>query len=92
MISFMPPQEVRKILHDRPFIPFTLHVSDGTHYDVESPSDVLIDVLSVTVGIDPDESGLFRRTIRIAPNHISRIEMKPDRAQQITGGAGPSAL
>lgn len=83
MIRNMPPQEVRKVLKDQPFIPFTLHISDGSSYDVASPSDAFVDVLYVTVGIDPDENGLWRRTVRIAPNHISRIEMKPDRVKAL---------
>lgn len=82
----MPPQEVRKVLTDRPFIPFRIHVSDGSSYDVPYPADAFVEMLYITVGIDPDDSGLFRRTVRISPNHISRLEMLPASDPTITAG------
>lgn len=64
---------------ERPFIPFRLYLSDGSNFDVLSESDALVDLLYVSVGTDPDpESGLFRKSIRISPNHVTRIEPMPE--------------
>ena len=59
-------------------MPFRMYVSDGSHFDVLDPSDAYVDMLYVTVGTEPDsESGLFRKSIQIAPNHVTRIEPMP---------------
>lgn len=75
----MAPQQIKKNLVARPFIPFRLHLRDGSAYDVRDPADAYVDMLYVTVGTDPDaESGLFRKSIQISPNHVSRIEPMPE--------------
>ena len=79
----MAPQEIKKVMTEKPFMPFRLHVSDGSVYSVLDPSDATVDVLAVYVGVDPDdESGLFRKTIRISPNHVTRIEPMPELQKQ----------
>jgi hypothetical protein len=70
----MPPQEIRKFVFEEPFIPFRMYVSDGSSYEVTAAEYVEVYLLHVSVGIDPDESGLPRRTVHIAPNHITRVE------------------
>jgi hypothetical protein len=71
----MPPQEVRKLVLDKPFIPFRIFVSDGSTYDVHDPADIIVGMLRIEIGIEPDEeSGLFKNTARLAPNHITRTE------------------
>ena len=76
------PQDIRKEVKAEPFIPFRLHVSDGTHYDVNDPADIIVDLMQIAVGIEPDDSGLPKRSMRIAPDHVSRIEplLKPSAA------------
>lgn len=73
----MPPQQLLKFVLDEPFIPFRLHVSDGSSYDVRHPSEIQVFLLQVSIAVDPDESGLYRRSVRIAPNHVSRVEFVP---------------
>ena len=75
----MAPQEIKKALTEKPFMPFRLHLSDGSVFSVLDPSDATVDLLAVHVGVDPDnESGLFRKTVRISPNHVTRIEPMPE--------------
>lgn len=79
----MAPQEIKKILTEKPFMPFKLHISDGSVFTVLDPGDAYVDMLSVQVGVDPDnESGLFRKTIRISPTHVTRIEPMPELHKQ----------
>ncbi|HEX8340551.1 MAG TPA: hypothetical protein VF624_06540 [Tepidisphaeraceae bacterium] len=73
----MPPQEVRKFVFDEPFVPFRLHVTNGSSYEVLRPSEIQVFPLQVSIAIDPDDSGLYRSSVRVAPNHITRIEFLP---------------
>ena len=84
----MAPQEIHKQWKQRPFMPFKLHVADGTSYEVLDPADIIVDMLRVYVGIKPDESGLFTTTMHISPSHVSRIEPLPDRAETSAEGNG----
>lgn len=71
----MPPQEVRKYVAQVPFQPFRLHISDGSSYDILEPLAIHVDMLNVSVGVGiDDETGLYRKSILLAPNHITRIE------------------
>lgn len=71
----MPPQEIRKFIGRSPFMPFRLHVTDGTSHDISEPLGIYVDMLHVEVGIDLDDStGLYRKSIWIAPNHVTKIE------------------
>jgi hypothetical protein len=75
----MAPQEIKKALEEQPFIPFRLHLSDGTAWDVTDRNQAYVDMLYVSVGINPDsETGLFRKSIRISPNHVTRLEPMPE--------------
>ena len=51
----MPPQEVRKIALAEPFVPFRLHVSDGSSYDVLHPIEIQVFPLQISIAIDPDD-------------------------------------
>ena len=85
----MAPQEIHKKWKQRPFMPFKLHVADGTSYEVLNPADIYVDMLRVYVGVDPDdESGVFRKSMHISPSHVSRIEPLPDRAEASAEGNG----
>ena len=42
------------------------------------PADAAVDLLYVMVGIDLDESRFFRKSLRISPNHVTKIEPMPE--------------
>lgn len=71
----MAPQDIRRLILRDPFQPLRIHISDGASYDVRDPSLVYVALTDVSIGIDPDESGLPRRSVYLAPNHVSRIEV-----------------
>ena len=56
-----------------PFIPFTVHLTDGTAHPIQSQSDVWMTMLTLHVGFDLDENGLFRNTVYFSPSHVSRL-------------------
>ena len=71
----MAPQEILKFKIKEPFQPFRLYMSDGSIYDVMDPFQVHVDMLSVSVGVKPDEeTGVYARSIYLSPNHVTRIE------------------
>ncbi len=77
----MAPQEIRKHHVHRPFIPFRIVMQDGSDFLIEDPSLMGVEMLTVWVGIDPDDSGLPRRSVWLSPSHVWRIEPLPERAE-----------
>ena len=75
----MPPQEIKKYVDMRPFIPFRLYISDGSSMDVPEPMACYIDKLHVEVGVGFDAAtGLYEKSIWVAPNQVTRIEPMPE--------------
>jgi hypothetical protein len=73
----MRPDDVRQLLQQRPFFPFRLYVSDGSHYDVTHPEAASIQRGAVRVGLPaggvmhpPGERVAFVSFI-----HLCRIEV-----------------
>ncbi len=66
--------EVREHLEQRPFVPFRIHVSDGSSFDVPHPDFVLLTRWAVHVGHDTGHDDLPERVTRIAIGHVTRIE------------------
>ena len=84
----MPPQEIKKYLDKRPFIPFRLHISDGSHMDVPEPLACYVDKLHVEVGVGFDaDMQLYEKSVWVAPNQVARIEPMPE----LKADRGPSA-
>lgn len=75
----MAPQEIHKMLKQMPFVPFKVLVADGSVYEILSPSDAWMSLLTLHVGIDPDDdSGLFRNTVYVSPSHVWRLVPMPE--------------
>ena len=85
----MAPQEIRRFLTIKPFMPFRVHGSDGSQYDVLDPADAHVDMLYFSVGIDPDDSGTPAKSIYFSPDHVSRIEPLPEKATREGGNGRP---
>ena len=71
----MPPAELLQLIRRRPFIPFRIHMSDGTIYEIQHPEMAMIGVASATIGFpERAEMPLYTRTEIIALRHIVRLE------------------
>jgi hypothetical protein len=79
----MPARELLRLLRTRPFVPFRIHMADGTtHYDVRHPELVLPGLRSAIVAFpDPDNEGLFRSWEIVALAHVARLELIEAAAQ-----------
>jgi len=74
----MDIENVRTFCNRSPFVPFRIHVSDGSTVDVPHPEFVLLTRWALHVGLDPDATETPERSVRIALMHITKIEeMKP---------------
>jgi hypothetical protein len=78
----MPPNELLQMLRTRPFIPFRIHVSDGTIYEVRHPELVVLSLASAVVAFpDPAHPGLASRWEVIA--------RRPERSSCLQPAARP---
>jgi hypothetical protein len=73
----MPSNDLLQALRRRPFIPFLIHVSDGTTYEIRHPELVMVGIASAIVGMPPAgqaqppyerfETVDLRHIVRLAP-------------------------
>lgn len=87
----MPPQDLLQALRRRPFVPFRLHVSDGTIYEIRHPELLMVAVASAVVGLPTGTQQLpqVERYEIVDLRHIVRLE--PLEAQPTPGQAGDGA-
>lgn len=71
----MPPEELLALVRRRPFVPFRIHLTDGTVYEVRHPELVMPGRRAAIIGFpaDPDEP-LYQRHETVALIHIVRLE------------------
>jgi hypothetical protein len=72
----MPPLDLVQALRRRPFLPFRLHISDGTVFDITHPELLLVSPDSAVVGL-PSEKYPFPQVDRyqiVDLAHIVRLE------------------
>jgi hypothetical protein len=83
----MSPQDLLNKLHDRPFQPFRVKLSDASTFDVLDPGNVVVGPTSAILPVDTmlDESGfrLVKRWRTIALAHITQfIEIEPPKEKR----------
>jgi hypothetical protein len=79
----MPPQDLLNELRRRPFVPFRLHVDDGTIYEVRHPELMIVGLASAIVGFPvPGDPRFYERYDLVDLRHIARLEPRPDLAVQ----------
>lgn len=71
----MPPEDLLDFVRKRPCVPFRIHVSDGTIYEIRHPELAMIGVESAVIGLPSDtKEELYRRTETVALSHVVRLE------------------
>jgi hypothetical protein len=71
----MPPAELLQLLRRRPFVPFRIHLDEGTTYEVRHPELVMVSVGAAIVGFpDPSHPGMYASHEIVALRHIARLE------------------
>lgn len=71
----MAPQDLQNLLRNKPFLPFRMHLTDGTAYEVKHPEGVMPfrSIAVVAVNHDPDH-GVFGHSVTVTLIHIVRVE------------------
>jgi len=72
----MPPQALLQALQQEPFVPFRLHVSDGTAYVIKHPDLILVAAGYTIIGVPPPvpQPAMIERHEVVAMSHITRLE------------------
>ena len=71
----MHPLQIVEPLRREPFVPFRLHLSDGSSYDVRHPEFAVVTTREVAVALQEQANGeLPDRMIYCDPMHVTRIE------------------
>lgn len=47
----MSPDELRELLHKRPFVPLRIHVGNGMHFDIRHPDMAIVGGEHMAIGI-----------------------------------------
>jgi hypothetical protein len=68
----MTANEIREVVREQPFRPFTIHMDDGTSYRIEHPDGVALGNIVAMVAMPPTDEG--DKFMRLSIRHISRIE------------------
>lgn len=71
----MRPTKIDAQLKQRPFVPFRMHLSDGSHCDVRHPEMILVAqrALALTIHGRPGER-MPERLVMCDPMHVTRLE------------------
>jgi hypothetical protein len=86
----MAPAELRDALHQRPFEPFRLVMTDGVGYEIRHPDLLMVGLRTATVGLTGQPGQTFyKRTVKVDLLHVIRIE--PFETAQQSPQNGPSS-
>ena len=70
----MHPDELLAAVRRTPFVPFRLHVSDGSAYDIRHPETVLVTRRAAILSVPDDPGHPAERAVTVAMVHINRLE------------------
>ena len=70
----MPPSELLVFIRRRPFVPFRIHLTDGTTYEIGHPEMVMPGIATAIIGVpvNPAEP-VYGRTETVALRHVVRL-------------------
>jgi len=80
----MRPDDIIGLLRARPFEPFRLHLSDGSHFDVGHPELAIVGRNRVVVGLPGKRGpkGPVERFVNGSLMHITRTEVLNGASKQ----------
>ena len=71
----MHPDEIETQRRQRPFMPFRIHMSDGSYYDVRHPEMALITRRVISIAIyEGGDVSMPERAVFCDPVHVTRLE------------------
>ena len=70
----MEAEELYKKIRNHPFESIRIYISDGKHYDIKYPDQIVVGKRTTHVGISRKREGPFQNVAIISNVHITRIE------------------
>lgn len=70
----MEAEELYKKMRTHPFESFRIYISDGHHYDIKHPDQIMVGKRTSYVGMSRKGQGPFQDVAIISNVHIARIE------------------
>jgi hypothetical protein len=70
----MHPEELFAAVRLRPFVPFRLHVADGSAYDIRHPDAIMVTRRSAHLAMPGDADQIPERALIVALVYITRLE------------------
>jgi len=70
----MTLQDFDRLLKNRPFQPFRMHLSSGDAYEVRHPEMAFLMRTKIMLGLDPDRTGYADEWTMISLLHVTAIE------------------
>ena len=71
-------KQLRELLRAKPFKPFRICLSDGTHHDITNHDMAWVTRNSVEVGLNVDPDGFAEYVVRCYILHITKLEDLPE--------------
>jgi hypothetical protein len=68
------PTQLRELLQAKPFRPFRICLSDGSHYDITNHDMAFVGKNTVEIGINLDREGFAEYFARCSILHITKLE------------------
>jgi hypothetical protein len=66
--------DIQEHIREIPFVPFRLHLSDGSHFDIPHPDFISLIRTTAFVSTDVKTDDIPERMVRVAADHITRLE------------------
>lgn len=80
------PDNILTRLHERPFRPLRIVVSEGQHFDIHHPDLVLVGERDLMIGFPSTENpAVYDRVTRVALMHVVALEDLPAPAAPHNG-------
>ena len=71
-------KQLRELVQTKPFRPFRICLSDGTHYDIANHDMAFIGKNTVEIGLNLDPEGFAEYFARCSILHITKLEDLPE--------------
>lgn len=63
----MPPEAIRTALHQEPFVPFRIHLTDGRAFEIRHPEMMVVAARTAAIGVY-QTAGTF-------PDHLETVTL-----------------
>lgn len=71
-------KHLRELMQAKPFKPFRICLSDGTHYDITNHDMAFVTKNTIEIGLNLDPDGFAEYVSRCSILHITKLEDLPE--------------